>query len=68
LDSSQISVEEGVGAPRQTGGSAMISAIAVAGWVVAGAASAFGGWAFHKIFKTKQQVAKLEDRVNLLEP
>jgi hypothetical protein len=45
-----------------------MTAVAVIGWVIAGGASAFGGWLFHKVVKTKAQVVSLEDRVKLLEP
>ena len=47
----------------------MIAGVAVVGWIIAGAASAFGGWTFHHFVKAKQTAAvkALELRVKALE-
>lgn len=45
----------------------IVAPAAVIGWVIAGGASAFGGWIFHKFVKMRGQVNELEARLEKLE-
>lgn len=45
----------------------IITPIAVIGWVIAGGASAFGGWVFHKFVKLRGVVNDVSLRVEKLE-
>jgi hypothetical protein len=45
----------------------MITPIILIGYIACGAASAFGGWLFHRIMVVRGQVNDLEARIQVLE-
>ncbi len=45
----------------------VITPLVVAGAALCGAASAFGAWCFHRLFRERKHLAVLEARVDALE-